>query len=572
MRWSVPAVAAVALTLDAVLFHWVTGLLSSAAMLATSLWSLVRFVKHRGHSRAWRLRRNLWAFASLAGLGALAARAHLSWVEARAAAPVDHSGLVRTYLTLFVLASLVAMSSTTAPRRVSSLLVAATLRPAAALMLSFATLIGVGTLLLILPVSVQRLEDISLIDALFTITSAVCVTGLAVNDIGGTYTGFGQGVILGCVQLGGIGIMTIAGLVTVSRTGSSLEEQSQLATMLEVDGLRELKRMLRAVVFGTLVMEALGGVLLWLAFRGDPRLEGASAVWNAVFHAVSAFCNAGFSPLTGNLMRFRDAPFVQLVIASLTVLGGLGFPVLLELMRVGWRRLRRRLGFGKVGVLRLSVHARTVLLGSALLLVGGGALLTVLEWSASLSGVGPVQSVFNAFFMSAVSRSSGFVTVEVGAFRNASLLIVCILMFVGGAPASTAGGIKVTTAAVLVAVLRGELMRRPVSLFRRAVPAEVMQRAGAVLTLSAAVVLGATVLLTLTESHPFIAVLFEATSAFATAGLSTGITDELSGVGRLVLTVTMFVGRVGPFTIALAARATDGRARYRLAEEGLIVG
>jgi len=573
-RWLLPSAAALSLAADSVFYHWSSGLFALASMVGALLWSAWRFRSHRGneHSRSKTLRRRFWWAASLAALGFVGARAHLVYAGLKAAeGPSPHPTLVKTYLLGFVLLMSLSVATTAAPRRVSRFLIAATVKPALVLTLSFAVLIGLGTLLLILPFSVQRLEDISFIDALFNITSAVCVTGLSVNEVGQTYTPFGQGVLLACIQLGGIGIMTIAGLVTVSLSGSSLQSQSEYAEMLEVESLHELKRMLRVVVFGTLVIESLGALCLWWAFSGDPRVGNASALWLAIFHAVSAFCNAGFSLFTANLTGFADAPGVQAVIMTLTVLGGLGFPVILELVRVGFRRLQLRIA-GRAGVTRLSVHARTVCVTSGILIAAGALFIIVMEWSHGFESFGTLMTVWNGLFASVVSRSSGFATADLGKFREATLLLICALMFVGGSPASTAGGIKTTTAAVLAATLRGELLRAPVSLFRRAIPAEVVRRAGAVLTLSALVVLTATFLLSLTEDHPFLAISLEATSAFATTGLSVGITPQLSMLGKLVLTLTMFIGRVGPFTIALAAGTPEHRAHYRLAEERIIVG
>jgi trk system potassium uptake protein TrkH len=445
-------------------------------------------------------------------------------------------------------------------------------RPMLLLAGGFAGLIAVSTMLLSLPISVASITDISIVDSLFTATSAACVTGLSVNDVGATYTNFGELVILLTIQLGGLGIMTLAALLLTAAKDAGLEQQSLYCAMLEARHPGELRSMMRTIVATTLAIELGGALLLALAFRHDPNLGDRSLLWMALFHSVSAFCNAGFALWSGNLAPFTESPFTQLVIAALIVLGGLGFPVMREL----WRRERARIARTVHPALprphRLSLQSRVVLASSAALLVVGAWLIGVLEHSQSLAKLGLGDEIVNAVFASVTSRTAGFNTVDFGAMRDATLLVVMLLMFIGGSPGSCAGGIKTTTFATLVATMRAELRGRDPQLFGRALPAATVRRAVAVTALSAAIVFVVAVILSLLEPQPLSRLLFETVSAFGTVGLSTGITASLSIPSKLVLVVAMFLGRVGPLTVALAVGDGAARPRHRLASEALPIG
>jgi trk system potassium uptake protein TrkH len=280
-----------------------------------------------------------------------------------------------------------------------------------------------------------------------------------------------------------------------------------------------------------------------------------------VFHAVSAFCNAGFSLFAGNMTQFAGDVGVQVVLMVLIVLGGLGFPVLMEVVRTGWQRLRRVVDSKASAPARVGLTTRVVLTTSGVLVVAGMVAVLALEFTGALTPAGEAMTggrVLGALFASVNARTAGFNTVDLGVMRDATLLLMCALMFIGGSPASTAGGIKTTTAAVVMATLRGELRGREPELGGRAIAAEALRKAIAVSALSLLIVLTVVLLLTLTEDQPFIRLVFEAVSAFATVGLSTGITASLTVAGKLIIAAAMFVGRVGPFTIALAA-ATAAR-------------
>ncbi len=570
-------VAVIAIALDlAFAVSW-SGVLASLGMVALGAALLVRAVmsdldatnRKLGAKNVARLEQMLL----LACIGFGLARAFLVYegLAADAGDGVDDTA-ARTYDALFLAMMAFEALLSAAPEAVARGAVVFAQRPALLLAGSFAAMIGIGSILLTLPVSVRNVANVSFIDSLFTITSAVCVTGLTVNDVWDNYTLFGQGVILAGIQLGGIGIMTLAALALTMGDAVSLKRQLRYAAMLDTRTLEDLRTLVRSIIFGTLVIEAIGAVLLWLLLSGDPRLEDRPVPWCAVFHAISAFCNAGFALFPGNLTPFRDDAGIQLVIMSLIVLGGLGFPVILELVGHAAARMRRMLKNAAPTPPRLSLATRLVLRTTMVLLLFGTAAMLLFEVTNSLAGLGTGRTVLAALFASVNTRTSGFNTVDIGAMRDATLLIMCVLMFIGGSPTSTAGGIKTTTAAVIAAALRAELRARDPELLGRALPAELLRKATAVAALSLVIVLVVVLALTLTEDLPFIKLAFEAVSAFGTVGLSTGITGGLTAAGKLIVALTMFIGRVGPLTIALAVGREHERKPYRLAPEALPVG
>jgi trk system potassium uptake protein len=520
------------------------------------------------------LRFEVALLAALVGL--MVARGFVLLHEFEGSATARQIAAAETYDLLFTTIAALAGGLLAAPERSGRALLTLAQRPALMLASSFAGLIALGSLLLILPPAVTDIAHVSYIDALFTMASAVCVTGLTVNDVPTTYSQFGHGVILAGIQLGGVGIMTIAALGLAFSNNTSLQSQLRYAAMLDARTLADLRGVVIGILAGSFVIEALGTLLLWLLLSGDPRLGEQSALWMAAFHAVSAFCNAGFSLFPGNMTQFAGDFGVQAVIMGLIVLGGLGFPVMMELVRHAWRRLLRRLRPATPAPLRLSTATRVVAWTSLLLVVVGAAAVFVLEFSRALAPAGELglgRRLLAALFASVNARTAGFNTVDLGAMRDATLVIVCGLMFIGGSPMSTAGGIKTTTFAAVVATLRGELRGREPELARRALMPEAIRKALAVMVMMTGVALVIVLLLTLTEDQPFIRLLFEAVSALATVGLSTGITGALSVPGKLIVTAAMFLGRVGPFTIATAVG--DGAAspqRYRLAREELPIG
>lgn len=446
------------------------------------------------------------------------------------------------------------------------------LSPATLLVGSFVAAILIGAVLLMLPASATG-APLTALEALFMSTSAVCVTGLAVVDPGTRLTGFGQGVLLALVQGGGLGIMTFAIFVTaVVGRGLSLRDRAVLVDSMHHSQSHELRRLLRHVLRFTLIVEGAGALALWLRWRG----EFADAGYLSVFHAVSAFCNAGFALFPDNLIRFRGDWWVNLVIGGLIVIGGLGFLVTFELRDFVFARLQRKRPPA------LSLQARLVFTTTSGLLAVGAVGFLVLEWNNTLSGLPFLEKVLAAGFQSITPRTAGFNTVDYGQMAAATLFFTILLMFIGASPGSTAGGIKTTSLALLLALVRSRARgHRRASIFHRAIPDAAMDRALTLTLLSGTLVTLAVLLLVVlelgstpaSESRPqFIALCFEVVSAFGTVGLSTGITATLSAPGQLLLILMMLVGRVGPLTLALAVAARRSKGHFRYAEENVMVG
>jgi trk system potassium uptake protein TrkH len=486
----------------------------------------------------------------------------------------EYDRAARIYVLVFVVVGTLQALSAAMPERLARLALKLAQRPALMLAGSFAAMILVGSMMLTLPIAVENVAYISFVDSLFTITSAVCVTGLTVNDPGMTYTFFGEVTILLSIQLGGIGIMTLAALALTFARDTVLATQLRYAAMLDARTLSDLRTTVQSIVVGTFAIEAVGALLLYLQFSGDPRIApGQSIAWLATFHAVSAFCNAGFALFPGNLMLFADDLGVQLVIMMLVVLGGLGFPVIREVIVLSRARAVFRLVKGTPAPPMMSLAARVVIYTSAALILAGAVITLAFEHGRGFAHLGWGHKILAALFHSVNTRTSGFNTTDTSTFAVPTLLWSCVLMFIGGSPGSTAGGIKTTTFATILATLRGELGGQEPRLGRRALAPEVFRRATAVAAISIGIVLVSVTLLSITEQHDFIKLLFECCSAFGTVGLSTGITGMLTIGGKLVIVLTMFVGRCGPLTIALAvASAEASRPHYRLARESIPIG
>ncbi len=442
------------------------------------------------------------------------------------------------------------------------------IQPGAAFILGLGAIILVGALALTLPDATPAGHSIGALDAVFTATSAVCVTGLIVRDTAGAFTPVGQAIILLLIQLGGLGIMAVAGTVSLMLgRGIGLRESNMLRDIFEGQVLRESRQILKFVAGFTLIAEIFGTVLLYIGFA-DTIPAAGERLWFAVFHAVSAFCNAGFALYPDSLVSQADDPLVVGTISGLLIVGGLGFPVVANLR--GWFLGRALAGRARP---RLFVQARVVLLLTAALLASGVLILLVLEWNGALAGRGFVDKLGLAFFQSATSRTAGFNTLDLTTLSSASLLAMMILMCVGAAPGSTAGGIKLTTVAVLWANLRAiaEGGRAP-RLFDREIGALTVRRAFMILTtwiLTSAVAL---FVLLITEGRGFQETLFEVASAMGTVGLSLGLTPELSGPGRVVVVFLMFLGRLGPLAVAYGLVPPTREADVRFAEANLLIG
>jgi trk system potassium uptake protein TrkH len=441
--------------------------------------------------------------------------------------------------------------------------------PQILLLAGFAGVIGAGTGLLLLPWS-QTAGEVGWVDALFTSASAVCVTGLVVVDTGTAFSFFGQVVILFLIQIGGLGIMTFAALAYLV-LGRRLSLASQAAlhdTFFQRDLGIEFKKRFFQILLITGSIEFLGACCIFLALltRGTPFPE---AVFSSVFHAVSAFCNAGFSIYRDNLVSLRDSPTIMAAIMSLIVLGGLGHMVLHEVLGSFTRRLLRREGSSHPR--RLTVHSRVVLRVTLGLIVGGtlGLLFLGLTKDEPTWGL----KVSSALFQSVTARTAGFNTVDIGILPVSSLLLITLLMFIGGSPGSCAGGVKTTALAISLAEMRAKLRgEEDVVMMERRVPAPVVARTMVLIRLAILWNLFGLFFLLCTEpGRTFHELLFEQISAFGTVGLSTGITDKLSSAGKLWITSTMYLGRVGPLTIALGLLPTRP-VRVKYPEARILIG
>ena len=436
------------------------------------------------------------------------------------------------------------------------------------LALGFLAVILLGTVLLALPAASVNGQSIGLFDSLFTSTSAVCVTGLVAVDTGTTFSLFGQIVLLALIQIGGLGFMVFATMIMVM-LGRKISIRGRMLIRESMNGasLSDLGTLARLYLLLALGIELTGMIVL--AFRFVPLLGWKHGLWMALFHAVSAFCNAGFD-LFGNyasLTAFSKDPLVLLTIAVLIILGGLGFSVILE-------TLRNRQGFRN-----LSLHTRIVLMTTALLLLAG----TVFYWLAertnpeTLAGYGEGEKLLNGFFQSVTMRTAGFNSFDLSCFRDGSKLFSSLLMMIGASPASTGGGIKTTTMAVLallmLSVVRGE---NEVNVARRRLSGDIIRRALAVAVLFLTTLLTGTLIITFIENgrFPLEDSLFEASSAMGTVGVSAIGTPNLSPAGRAVLLPMMFLGRVGPLTLAVAVAKRQGGIKpvMKYPEERIMIG
>jgi trk system potassium uptake protein TrkH len=438
-------------------------------------------------------------------------------------------------------------------------------RPGVVVALGFVGMILLVTVLLMLPAAHEAGVTTSFREALFTATSAVCVTGLVVVDTPTYWSTFGEVVIVSGIQLGGFGFMTSAsllGLLVARRLG--LRTRVLAAAETRSLELGDVRRVIRGVALVSLSVEAIVAVLLAVRFWQGYGDSPGRAVYHGVFHAISSFNNAGFALYTDNLIGFAADPWICLPIAAAVIIGGIGFPVIFE--------LRRELRTPR----RWSVHTKTTLVTTALLLVGGTGLVTAFEWRnpSTLGPLGTAEKLLVGFFQGGVQpRTAGFNSIDYARAQETSLLVTDGLMFIGGGSAGTAGGIKVTTFMLLLFAIIAEVRGDPtVDAFGRQVPTAVLRQALSVALLGVALVGAGTLGLLAVSGLDLDRVLFEAVSGFATVGLSTGITATLPPAGQYILIGLMFIGRIGPITMASALALRERRKLFRLPEERAIVG
>lgn len=428
----------------------------------------------------------------------------------------------------------------------------------------FSVVILCGTILLLLPFSHQVPSSNNLLDDLFVAVSATCVTGLSTVDTPNYWSPFGLFIIMVLIQIGGLGVMTLATAIGASLL-QNLSLNTKLKTSAEVRGNGIFN--IRAAVFGiiktSLLFELAGAIILTARFMIRYHYDPLRALWHGVFHSVSSFNNAGFALYSDNLMGFHDDPFILIPLSLLTIIGGLGFPVLVQLRKY-WRIPRR-----------WSMGVKLVLVGTAVLLPLGTLAIAGMEWNNphTLGAMDPATKILNSFAQSAATRTSGFNNIDMAHLHPATLMIIDVLMYIGGGPAGTAGGIKITTFAVLFFIALTEIRGEgAVNVFGKRLDRGVHREAITLVLLSVALIFCSTFVLMVLTNFTTDQVIFEVVSAFATVGLSTGITAALPEAAKIALIILMILGRVGPITVAAALAHRRKPVLYELPKERPIIG
>jgi len=445
--------------------------------------------------------------------------------------------------------------------------------PAALVLASFLLVITVGTLMLKIPVSTKT-GQIAWIDALFTATSAVCVTGLAVVDTGEYFTTFGQCVILALIQIGGLGLMTIS-VFLFQWIGRSVSFRHRMAMqdLFAHTPREDIFHLVKTIVLFTLAAEFIGAALLtvhWGSELGLPK-----AVYSGIFHSVSAFCNAGFALFPDSMMRYNTSFLLNLAMCALIVVGGIGFPVIYDLQSWYSQRREKRV--------RLSIQTKTVLLTTLILIVAGAFMFAVLERESLSTSQSTAHRILVPLFQSITCRTAGFNTVDIASLREATLAMMIFLMFFGASPGSCGGGVKTTTLALLVAFTMSRVSRRArVNMFKKSIPTETVTRSVSLILVSLGIIGIILFLLLVGDSATtrnaagphgaFLALFFETVSAFGTVGLSMGVTPQLSSLGKFWILSMMIVGRVGVLTFSYIIVRTGTVNGVEYSEENLMIG
>ncbi len=448
------------------------------------------------------------------------------------------------------------------------------LTPPQLIVVSFAAIILLGSLLLVQPMAVNG-QPLKYIDALFTSASAVCVTGLVVVDTGTRFTLAGQWIILALIQLGGLGIMTFS-VVFILLLGRKLAFREKILisdtfSHLPVDNIASL---VKQIFFFTFAIEGIGALLLFCHWM--PEYPWPHAFYLAIFHAISAFCNAGFSPFHDSLIGYRSDVLVNVTIMMLIIAGGLGFLVIMELRYYLIHRMNR-------GRMFLSLHTKLVLTVTLLLIFGGMGLIYCTEQFHTLRQVPVGEGLLAAVFQSVTARTAGFNTLDIGSFGNSTLLIIICLMFIGASPGSCGGGVKTTALGVFAMMMWSRMSgREHVSLYGRTLPRNTIFNAFSIITTAGLILVLFLLILSISEASApiplaaergrFLNLFFEEVSAFATVGLSTGITSSLSGFGKFMMVMLMFIGRVGPLTAVLFFTRQRSKGNFQYAEEQVMIG
>ncbi|WP_442858970.1 TrkH family potassium uptake protein [Arthrobacter sp. CAN_A6] len=432
------------------------------------------------------------------------------------------------------------------------------------MVLGFAAAILAGTTLLMLPVAKAGAGGATFLEALFTATSAVCVTGLIIVDTPVYWSPLGHGIILGLIQLGGFGIMSFASLLGVllaRRLG--LRSRLTAAAETKTTGFGDVRRVLLGVLKLSVLIEAVTALALAARFAVGYGYSLPEAAWLGIFHSASSFNNAGFALFSDSLIQFVSDPWICVPVALAVIIGGLGFPVLFELHR----EYRQPLHW--------SMNTKLVLSGTAILLLGGGIFITAVEWSnpGTLGPMNSAEKIHAGFFQSVMTRTAGYNSVDFAELHPVTWLAMDVLMFIGGGPAGTAGGLKITTFAVLFFILYTEIRGgSAVNIFGKRLSRAVHRQAITIVLLAVALVVGSTMFLMLITDFGLDRLLFEVVSAFGTVGLSTGITAQLPPIAHVLLVTIMFIGRLGPITLASALALRAKPVLYEYPKERPLIG
>jgi potassium uptake TrkH family protein len=442
------------------------------------------------------------------------------------------------------------------------------IQPARVFIGSFALVILTGAMFLMFPRSSHG--GISFVDALFTSTSCVCVTGLTVLDPGTTFTYQGLTIMMILIQIGGLGLMTVTTFFALFHGRLGVRERVMVQEFTNTETLGEVKHMLRSIILFTLTFECAGLLVLYLSWDPSVYPFVPQKLFHSAYHSVSAFCNAGFSTLSSNLADRRvvmNLP-INLTVCTLIIFGGLGFAVMANAAGVLGSRFH-----GDVVKKKLNVHSRIVIITTAALLIAGTVWIYVFERSTVLAEFGEGGKWLASFFQSVTTRTAGFNTVNIGALSVPSVFMMIMLMFIGASPGSTGGGIKTTTFAIImmsaVNVVRG---KSGIDLFRRRITTGTVNRAFSIFTLSMVLVIVSTMVMSIVEQAAFLDILFEVVSAFGTVGLSRGITPQLSDISKYTLVITMYIGRVGVMMLIMALSLKPLDADFQYPGEDVPVG
>ena len=437
------------------------------------------------------------------------------------------------------------------------------LSPSRKLILGFLLAILLGTFILMMPFSLREGEKLNFLSSLFTIVSAVCVTGLTVVDVSKVFSPAGDLIIIFFIQLGGLGVMTFSSILfLVMGKRMTFYERELLKEERNADSSGEISSFIKKLLLTVFIIESIGAIILTWEFSKEMPLN--KAVFYGIFHSISAFCNAGFALFSNNLEAYKANSVINLTIGYLITLGGIGFAVITSVIMV----IRR-------GIDRFNLTSKVAIIMSVILTFGGMILFFVLEYSnpATLGDLNFVQKVLASYFQSVTLRTAGFNTIPLGELRNSTIFMCCILMFIGASPGSTGGGIKTTTFGVILFYVIGIVKKKEnVEIFNRRLDWEIMNRALAILVLAITYVIIVIMLMLIAENFSPEEIMFEVISAFGTVGLTLGITPDLTTFSKLLLIVTMFIGRLGPMTFALAIGETKKKALSKYPKENILVG